>query len=74
MEACLGTAYYILSNGVNTLLCDLRRSGGITPKVFAEREKQGRILVKKEYEKAAWNEGIKVILKSHPNCPVKPVP
>ena len=73
-EACLGMAFYILSTGVNTLLCDLRRSGEITPKVFAKREKQGRSAARKPFEKVMWNEGVKSVLEDYPNCPIKPVP
>ena len=74
MEACLGTAYYILSTGANTLLCDLRRSGEITPKVFAVREKQGRSAAQKPFEKVMWNEGLKSVLEDYPNCPIKLIP
>ena len=74
MEACLGMAFYILSTGVNTLLCDLRRSGEITPKVFAKREKQGTSAVRKPFEKVMWNQGIQVTLEKYPNCPIKPIP
>ena len=73
-EACLGMAFYILSTGVNTLLCDLRRSGEITPKVFAKREKQGTSAVRKPFEKVMWNQGIQVTLEKYPNCPIKPIP
>ena len=73
-EACLGMAFYILSIGVNTLLCDLRDTGEITPKVFAKREEQLRDVLRKEFEDIMWNEGVKTVLEDYPNCPIKPIP
>ena len=73
-EACLGMAFYILSIGVNTLLCDLRDTGEITPKVFAKREKQGRTAPGNPFEKVTWNEGDKSALEDFPNCPIKLIP
>jgi len=74
MEACLAAGLYMTSAAINTLLCDLRKNGEITPEVFAKREKQSNTKITKEIQKAAWNEGLKMVQKSHPFCPIKPIP
>ena len=74
MEACLAAGFYMSSAGINTLLCDLRKNGDITPEVFAVRERLSKRSLRKEYEKAAWNEGLKIVQKSHPICTIEPIP
>ena len=74
MEACLGSGLYFSALSWLTLLCDLRDTGEITPKVFAEREIRSRNAPEEEFEKVMWNEGVKIVLLDYPNCPIKPVP
>ena len=74
MEACFGSGFFYSALSGYTLLCDLRDTGEITPKVFAEREIRSRNAPKEEFEKVMWNEGVKIVLLDYPNCPIKPVP
>ncbi|WP_232199901.1 hypothetical protein, partial [Synechococcus sp. CC9616] len=41
-EACLASGFFFAALSGYTLLCDLRDTGEITPKVFARREKISR--------------------------------
>ena len=74
MEACFGSGFYFSALSWYTLLCDLRDTGEITPKVFARREKISRSAPEEEFEKVMWNEGVKIVLLDYPNCPIKPIP
>ena len=72
-EACLGSGFFFAALSGYTLLCDLRDTGEMTPKVFARREKISRNAPEEEFEKVMWNEGVKLVLLDYPNCPIKPV-
>ena len=74
VEACFGTGLYYSAWSWLILLCDLTDTGEITPKVFAEREEQGRSAPGNPFEKVTWNEGVKSALEDYPNCPIKPLP
>ena len=74
VEACFGTGLYYYAWSWLILLCDLRDTGEITPKVFAKREEQLRDVLRKEFEDIMWNEGVKTVLEDYPNCPIKPIP
>lgn len=73
MEACLATGVYFSAIVGYTVLCSLRDTGEMTPKVFAEREKNSRNAVELDYEKVMWNEGVKSVLEDYPNCPIQPI-
>ena len=53
------------------MLCVLREGGEITPKIFEKAEKFHRELYAKMYQIKSYNNGIEMVLKRHPNCPVK---
>ena len=69
LEACLATGVMFGAIFHFTALCDLWEAGVITPKVWADDIKPD---LDKDYERVMWNEGIKLVLTSHPNCPIKP--
>ena len=74
MEACFASGVYFASLTALLIYCRQREAGDITEKTFTEVTRDLAGSITEEIEKRAWNQAVKELPDSYPNCPIKPIP
>ena len=74
MEACFASGVYFASLTSLLIYCGQREAGDITQKKCTEVTRDLAESITEEIEKTAWNQAVKELPDSYPNCPIKPIP